>query len=212
MDGDVAPLQELAKVCTELGAHLIVDEAHSIGIDGPLGAGLVAERSLQQQVFAVVTTYGKAMGCAGAAVLGSSRLRSYLINASRPFIFTTAPRPEQLARIDAAYRQLEEQQPAAKALLTKVLERFSINAFYLRIQPPDQPIDGPIQLIYPRGKGDVIEMERAMLQDGFLVKGIRPPTVPRGEERLRICLHAFNTEQEVDDLTAALRRRLEQLM
>lgn len=212
MDGDVAPLRELSEVCTELGAHLIVDEAHSIGIDGPLGAGLVAELNLQQQVFAVVTTYGKAMGCAGAAVLGSMALRAYLINSSRPFIFTTAPRPEQLTRIEAAYRQLKQQQPAARALLTKVLKRFSINAFYLRIQPPDQTIDGPIQVIYPRGNGDVIELEQAMLRDGFLVKGIRAPSVPRGQERLRICLHAFNTEQEVDDLTGALRRRLEQLM
>ena len=110
MDGDAAPLAELAGACSEHGAHLIVDEAHSIGLDGPHGAGLVAELGLQSQVFATVVTYGKAPGFHGAAVLGSRVLRDYLINFSRPFIFTTAPRPAQVAGIRSVYQLLRTQQ------------------------------------------------------------------------------------------------------
>jgi len=112
MDGDLAPLPALAALCQETGAHLIVDEAHSGGIDGPNGAGLIAHYGLQDQVFATVVTYGKAFGTHGAAVLGSNTLRKYLINTCRPFIYTTAPPPTQWNAIARAYDQLETQHPA----------------------------------------------------------------------------------------------------
>ena len=212
MDGDTAPLKALAEVCQELGAHLIVDEAHSIGIDGPYGAGLVAALGLQEQVFATVVTYGKAPGRSGAAVLGSPQLRDYLINTSRPFVFTTGPRPEQLAGIHSAYDLLQQQQEVVRQQLAAVTQHFSTSAFYTRIQGPGERCAGPIQIVYPRGKAAVMELEEAVREDGYLIKAIRSPTVASGEERLRICLHAFNTLEEVDGLVGSLRRHLEYQM
>ena len=209
MDGDAAPLKALAEVCTRHGAHLIVDEAHSIGIDGPRGAGLVAALGLQREVFAQVVTYGKAPGRSGAAVLGSQQLQDYLINSSRPFIFTTGPRPEQVDAVAGAYALLEREQEAARHALAEVIHRFSTAAFHTRIQGPGGQCDGPIQIVYPRGRADVMELEAAVCADGYLIKAIRSPTVARGEERLRICLHAFNTPEEVDGLVNSLRRHLE---
>ena len=212
MDGDVAPIAELAVACAGEGANLIVDEAHSIGIDGDRGAGLVAELGLQGQVLATVTTYGKAPAASGAAVLGSESLRDYLVNFSRPFIFTTGPRPEQLGGIARGYDLLIGSQKETRARLAKVIDRFSINTFYQRVQGPTGQVSGPIQLVYPRGKGNVMDLEADLLADGYLVKGIRYPSVARGEERLRICLHAFNTLEEVDGLCGSLRRHLERRM
>ncbi|WP_420460432.1 aminotransferase class I/II-fold pyridoxal phosphate-dependent enzyme [Neolewinella sp.] len=212
MDGDLAPLPELAEVCAAHGAHLIVDEAHSIGIDGSQGAGLVAELGLQDQVLATITTYGKAPAASGAAVLGERALRDYLINFSRPFIFTTGPRPEQLTAIARGYDLLNGEQTTARAKLAVVIERFCTNTFYQRVQGPTQQTRGPIQLVYPRSKGEVMDLEADLLADGYLVKGIRYPSVARGEERLRICLHAFNTLKEVDGLCSSLRRHLERRM
>ena len=212
MDGDVAPLSALVKACAEHGAYLVVDEAHSIGIDGATGRGLVAAYGLQEAVLATVTTYGKAPAASGAAVLGSELLRQYLVNFSRPFIFTTGPRPEQLTAIAQAYTQLEAQQEAAYAQLQRVIERFSLNTFNSRVQGLGEQMDGPIQLVYPRGQGDVIQLEQDVLADGYLIKGIRSPSVPKGQERLRICLHAFNTLEEVDGLCTSLRRHLERRM
>ena len=148
----------------------------------------------------------------GAAVLGSELLKDYLINFSRPFIFTTGPRPEQLAAIARSYDLLLAKQKEARSKLAAVIERFSTNAFYQRMQGPTGLVHGPVQLIYPRGRDDVMDLEADVRADGYLVKGIRYPSVARGEERLRICLHAFNTPEEVDGLCSSLRRHLEHRM
>lgn len=190
MDGDQAPLPKLAAICESLGAHLIVDEAHSIGIDGPQGRGLVTKHGLQAQVFAVVYTYGKAPGYHGAAVAGSERLRDYLINFSRPFIYTTAPRPEFWYGLSRVYDILESEQEKRMATLSRLAVHFQQQ--------------GPIQIIPLPGNEAVLQAERRLLNAGFLVKGIRSPTVPAGRERLRICLHAFNTEEEVERLLETL--------
>lgn len=202
MDGDTAPLTELALLCQEHGAHLIVDEAHSIGIDGTNGAGLVSELGLQEQVFATVVTYGKGMGCSGASVVGSPTLRDYLINFSRPFIFTTAPRPEQLERIESAYELLNTNQPDAKAKLDVIISHYQKRMSV--INPAIETHAGPIQLIPVTGAERVMQIESALLKDGYLVKGIRAPSVREGEERLRLCLHAFNTIEEINGLFDSL--------
>jgi 8-amino-7-oxononanoate synthase len=90
MDGDFAPVASIANLCTEYGAHLIIDEAHAIGVIGDKGEGLVQKLGLQDQVFARIYTYGKGPGCHGASIVGSYKLKSYLINFARSFIFTTA--------------------------------------------------------------------------------------------------------------------------
>ncbi len=202
MDGDTAPLPELAELCVRNGAHLLVDEAHSIGIDGPRGTGLVAAYGLQDRVFACILTYGKAPGYHGAAILGSGLLRDYLVNFSRPFIFTTAPRPHHIAGLEQVYHLLEAEQARLSQSLNGVIDvyRELMRAHYSGLDTQT----GPIQLIPIPGNEAVMQAEASLLQAGMLVKGVRAPSVPAGAERLRVCLHAFNTETEVRSLVTGL--------
>ncbi|WP_168797423.1 aminotransferase class I/II-fold pyridoxal phosphate-dependent enzyme [Neolewinella litorea] len=208
MDGDQAPLTELAQACDQAGAHLIVDEAHAIGIDGPKGAGCVADQQLQDRIFASVVTYGKAPGFHGAAVVGSRSLRDYLINFSRPFIFTTAPRPAQLAGLAEVYRLLDLEQSTLRQQLQHVIDHYCTR-IGSELGSSIPVMDGPIQIMHLPGNDRVMALEKQLLERGLLVKGIRSPSVPRGTERLRICLHAYNTEAEIDQLTTALRGGME---
>ncbi len=209
MDGDTPPLAELARLCSTHGAHLIVDEAHSIGVDGQYGAGRIAALHLQQQVFATVITYGKAPGFHGAAVLGSAELRDYLINFSRPFIFTTAPRPAQVEGIRAVYALLPTQQPEQRQLLGEAIRHFRDGVAARGLGHYSPEVEGPIQTIRVPGNAAVMRLEALLQEAGYLVKGIRSPSVAAGEERLRICLHAFNTREEVSGLVTALAAALE---
>ena len=203
MDGDTAPLPSLVRLCREYGARLIVDEAHATGLDGPSGAGLVAEYGLQAEIFATVVTYGKAPGYHGAAVLGHPDLRDYLVNFCRPFVYTTAPPPAQLAGLQAVYDLLASEQGDAVTALKRITD------YYLRMSAEvvggvDAVRSGPIQIIPVPGDEAVMEAESQLGSAGYLVKGIRSPTVAAGSERLRVCLHAFNSEAEVDGLLQTL--------
>ena len=204
MDGDVAPLAEMAGLCRAASAHLIVDEAHSAGLDGAGGAGLVVQLGLAEEVFATVVTYGKAFGTHGAAVLGSVALREYLINTARPFIYSTAPAPAQWSAIAAAYDRMEARHAEQIALLTARVADFhaAVNAAGLRAAVP--LVHGPIQTVRLPGNEAVMAAEAACRTAGLLVKGIRSPTVKAGEERLRICLHSFNTAEELGALVGRL--------
>ncbi|MEM9930806.1 MAG: aminotransferase class I/II-fold pyridoxal phosphate-dependent enzyme [Bacteroidota bacterium] len=200
MDGDVAPLQKMAAMCRALGAHLIVDEAHSGGLEGHLGSGLVAELGLQRKVFATVVTYGKAFGSHGAAVVGSAELREYLINTCRPFIYTTGPAPAQWSGIAAAYEKMRKWHGRAYPQLLERVRQFQ------ELVPLDNVLtNGPIQIVHLSGNEEVMAAELACREAGLLVKGIRSPTVAAGQERLRVCLHAFNTEDEIALLAEVLK-------
>ena len=209
MDGDTAPLAELAALCAEWGAHLIVDEAHSTGLDGTMGRGLVAHLELQDLVFATVATYGKAPGFHGSAILGSTALREYLINFSRPFIFTTGPRPAQIAGLRSVYTLLQNEQPEAYRRLSSVIEAFK--RFTSAHLPEVRVQSGPIQWVSVPGNDEVMSVEAAALAAGYLVKGIRSPSVPAGSERIRICLHAYNTPEEVAGMIATLEDAVKQI-
>ncbi len=99
MDGDTAPLEKISELCENYNAHLIIDEAHATGVFGNTGEGLVQQLHLQKKCFARIHTFGKACGVHGAAILGSETLKNYLINFSRPFIYTTALPPSSFAAI-----------------------------------------------------------------------------------------------------------------
>ena len=207
MDGDTAPLTELAALCAERGAFLIVDEAHSTGLDGRAGRGLVSQLDLQDRVFAAVATYGKAPGYHGGAVLGSDALRDYLVNFSRPFIFTTGPRPAYIAGLRSVYGLLEREHTQTYEQLTHVIATYRTLA---ATELPDVPVQsGPIQLLPAPGNERVMAVEAAIRKAGYLVKGIRSPSVPTGAERIRICLHAFNTPEEVAGLVSAMKEALQ---
>ncbi len=201
MGGDTAPLPEMAALAAEYGAGLVVDEAHSNGITGPVGAGSVVEDELEDHVFARVHTFGKGLGLHGAVVLGSKTLRNYLVNFCRPFVFSTAPSRDNLDRIEAAYELLPELDAEREQLFSLV--RHTRTA--IRISSFRWLDSGSwIQSVIIPGNDQVVATAGHLGELGFEVKAIRAPSVPPGSECIRICLHAFNTIDEIDRLMAAL--------
>lgn len=200
MDGDVPPLKEMAGLCRKHNANLIVDEAHATGVFGGAGEGKVCELGLENEVFARIHTFGKALGVHGAAVVGSSLLRNYLINFARSFIYTTALPFHSLASVYCAYERMKQSHEERVKLfgLVELFREKCRNELEL-IESPS-----PVQCVIIEGNGTVKHAAAELQRGGFDVKPILSPTVPRGQERLRICLHAFNTLQEVTILTDTL--------
>jgi 8-amino-7-oxononanoate synthase len=203
MDGDVAPLRELADLCDHYGAGLIVDEAHATGIYGPTGEGLTVALGLQDRVFARVHTFGKALGVHGAAVVGPAVLRDYLINFARPFIYSTALPPHNLLAIRCAHEHLQTHPSAREHLWNRLVyfRQCIVNALPGRTWTDSQ---SPIQCLIVPGNDNARRVATAAQNAGFDVRSILSPTVPAGLERLRICVHANNTEAEIDRLIAVL--------
>jgi 8-amino-7-oxononanoate synthase len=199
MDGDVCPLHEIVTLCTKYNAHLIIDEAHAIGVVGKNGEGLAQQLQLQDECFARVYTFGKAVGCHGAVVAGSKRLRDYLINFTRSFIYSTALPEVTVAAIQASYHVFPGMYEE-RNLLKKLIETFqSSNLAYEKIIS-----NTPIQAIIVPGNDEVKTVAAKLQQQGFDVRPILYPTVPKGKERLRIVLHAFNTEEQLQQLIKLL--------
>ena len=203
MDGDAAPLRELAALCEKYEAALIVDEAHSTGIYGDKGAGLVAALHLEEAVFARVHTFGKAIGAHGAVVVGSQTLIDYLRNFARSFIYTTALPPHSFARIIASYEYLDTHAIALQQTLKQRIRLFEEAT--QSIQDQLLPSKSPIQGMIIEGNKEAQRAAQILQKKGFDVRPILSPTVPEGQERLRICLHSFNSETEILDLALALR-------
>jgi 8-amino-7-oxononanoate synthase len=194
MDGDMAPLADLADVCEQHGAQLIVDEAHATGVFGKQGAGMVCHLGLEDRVFARVHTFGKALGCHGAVVAGSSLLRAYLINFARSFIYTTALPAHSVRLIRAAYQYLAGDAYSSQqlhALIAYFRERAA--SF-----PGWRDSHSPIQALITGGNERTRKLAAKMQQAGLQVNPILSPTVPLGMERLRVCLHTFNTNAEIN--------------
>lgn len=193
MDGDCAPLIELADLCKNEKIHLIVDEAHAIGVFSKKGEGLCQELNIQNDCFARVYTYGKAMGCHGASIVGSEELKQFLINFSRSFIYTTAMPEHSLLSIKAAYLLLSD---------TNEIEKLKNNISYfnskLNYSTDFIESKSAIHCKLIKGNAEVQIIEEKLGQADFFVKSIKSPTVKEGQERLRICLHSFNTKSEID--------------
>lgn len=195
MDGDLAPLVELTNLCSVYHANLIVDEAHAVGVFGKNGRGLVVESGLQNVVFARIVTFGKAIGVHGAIVLGSKDLRSYLINFCRSFIYTTAAPLHQIVAVKSAYQRLN-QTDFSLTLAEKIslYAQLSDNVLHKEASP------SAIQTILFNGNVAVRNAAAQLQSNGFDVRPILSPTVPKGKERLRICLHTFNETLEIVNL------------
>lgn len=198
MDGDAAPLPEICNIAAENNAYVIVDEAHSTGVFGENGEGLTVALGLQHKVWARIHTFGKAIGSHGAIVLGSNTLRDYLINFSKPFVYTTAPPEHTLHTIHHAYNNLLNN-PAIKILHQNI--QFFLQSLSNDIKPYFVPSQSPIQCLLWQGNDRVKAFAHALQTTGFDVRPILHPTVPQGQERLRICLHTFNKEAEITALT-----------
>lgn len=207
MDGDRAPLAELAALCQRHGLHLVVDEAHSNGLYGPQGEGLVVELGLENAVYARILTFGKALGNQGAAIVGSAVLRDYLVNFCRAFIYTTALPPLTIVGLTAAYDLL----PALAAEREKLFHlshclTAQLGALPGLRVPADSHVIHPVFFTRRPGPEQVRQLAAAVQAAGFDGRAIVAPTVPAGTERLRLIVHAFNTEAQVEGLAAVLAR------
>ncbi|MDO6471191.1 8-amino-7-oxononanoate synthase [Maribacter sp. 1_MG-2023] len=204
MDGDTPDLKAFAKFTTANGYHLIVDEAHTVGVLGSNGEGLIPELGLEKDVFARTVTFGKAFGCHGAAVLGSEDLKEYLVNFAKPFIYTTALTPHTLATIITAHEYMGELGKEPKSLLTENIVYFKKQLGLHKIEQFFIPSDTAIQGCIISGSKKAKLVSKKLIDKGFNIKAILSPTVPEGQERLRICLHSFNSKEEIGLLVKLL--------
>jgi 8-amino-7-oxononanoate synthase len=201
MDGDVASLKEIAEIAHESGAQLIVDEAHSTGVHGAGGNGLANELSLADQVPIRIYTFGKAMGIHGACVACDNSTKDLLVNFSRPFIYTTAPSDHSIVSVNCAFGFLK-----ANAGLQSEL-RNNIDLFRNNMTTVSNwnGSKSQIQIMLVAGHENVLGAAAQLQSAGYDVRPILAPTVKAGTERLRICLHTYNTNAEIIGLTTKLR-------
>lgn len=201
MDGDFAPLQEIADLARRFEAAIMVDEAHAVGVIGPGGAGLTAEFGLHHDIDVQVGTLSKALGAYGAYVAGSRVLIDYLINRSRSFIYTTGLPPAIAAAADTAIAIMQAEPARIQRLwanAARLRGRLEAAGFtFLRTQSPILP------LLIGDAK-DAVAMTKRLLERGVYAIAIRPPTVPAGTARLRITPIADHTQADLDEAIAAI--------
>jgi 8-amino-7-oxononanoate synthase len=203
-DGSLAPLQEIASLCQDYGALLIVDEAHSTGLFGQHGKGLISSFGLEKMIFASVHTFGKALGVQGAAVIGSALLKQHLVNFCLPFIYSTGMQPVQLLSIGCAYQQLMNADPLRENL-KRLIQYFdqSIQQWMPSFPSSCSPIKALIA-----SEQKLKQIANHLSSHGIDVGILRSPTVRKGKETIRICLHTYNSFEEIDLLSALLKRSL----
>jgi 8-amino-7-oxononanoate synthase len=208
MDGDAAPLREIADVCERHGAMLYVDEAHATGVFGPTGAGLAEALGVADRVDVQMGTLGKALGSFGAYVAGSRRLVDLLVSRARTFIFTTALPPPPCAAALAALDVVAEE-PARRERLHELAARMKAGLANLGFDV--SRVVAPIFPVVLGSEEHALAASRALRVHGFLVRAIRPPTVPPGTSRLRVSLTAGHTKAQVDAFLGALEDVLREL-
>ena len=202
MDGDIAPLRELAVLSRSQDALLYVDDAHGVGVIGPDGRGSVAQANLSQaEVPLLLAPMGKAFGGQGALLFGSDALVGHIAETARPHLFSTALPPGVAAAMRASLKLIRGE-PWRRAKLASLVMRFRRNA--LRAGLPLLESYTPIQPVLVGDNRRALAISAALQERGFLVGAIRPPTVPQGEARLRVTLCSLHTEKDVDALVGAL--------
>ncbi|KAF2080435.1 aminotransferase class I/II-fold pyridoxal phosphate-dependent enzyme [Flavobacterium sharifuzzamanii] len=199
MDGDSPNLEELVQLSEKYNCYLVVDEAHALGVFGEKGEGLVQYLHLHNRIFARIVTFGKALGCQGAAVLGSIELRDYLINFARSFIYTTALYPHAVATIFTAYHQLEIEKEAIEKLRRNIVF-FNQQKKMLGLKPMFVHSKSSIHSAIIPGNKNVSKLSQQLQDKGFDVQCIFSPIVPEGQERLRFCIHSYNSQEEINQV------------
>jgi len=203
MDGDSPDLELLVEITESFGAYLIADEAHAIGVFGEKGEGLLQSMNLHHRVFARIITFGKALGCHGAAVLGSKLLKVYLYNFARSFMYTTALPPHSILVIKTLYGLMNQNSQDAyygqqRLQLLHNIEFFKSELKTLGLDNSNYvPSDSAIQCLIVPGNENVKNLANNIKRKGFDVRPILSPTVPKDYERIRFCLHSFNTFDQI---------------
>ena len=203
MDGDSPNLVELVALSEKYGCFLIVDEAHALGVFGENGVGILQDLNLHNRVFARIMTFGKGLGCHGAAVLGSEKLCDYLVNFARSFIYSTALAPHSVATILASYQELTQNSDSLSQLRENI-SFFNFEKTRLGLKPIFVRSKSSIQSAIIPGNNNVKALSKTFAESGFDIRAILSPTVPAGQERLRICIHSFNTQQQISEVLEVL--------
>ncbi|MDH5785048.1 MAG: 8-amino-7-oxononanoate synthase [Chromatiales bacterium] len=202
MDGDIAPLPELTAVAQQHDALLMVDDAHALGVLGPQGRGSAAHFGLGvAEVPVLMATLGKGVGTFGAFVAGSEELIEWLIQAARPYIYTTATPPAVAEATRASLKIIEGDEWRREKLQT-LIKRFRSGAAQIGLELMDSQT--PIQPLLIGEADRAVALSRRLEAEGIVISAIRPPTVPEGTARLRITFSANHSEAQVDRLLAAL--------
>ncbi len=202
MDGDIAPVPALAEIATKHDAWLMVDDAHSLGVLGASGRGILDHfHQDSRSVPILMGALGKALGTFGAFIAGSEELIETLVQQARTYVYTTAP-PPAIAAATRASLKLAKQETWRREKLRCLIERLRRGAEQLRL--PLIPSESPIQPLLIGDAARAQALSNAVFEQGFYVTAIRPPTVPRGGARLRVTLSVRHTEDHVDRLLEAL--------
>ena len=200
MDGDSPDLTQMAKTCRKHNVFFIVDEAHAVGV---FKEGLVQKLNLQNDVFARIITFGKALGCHGATILGSKDLQTYLVNFARSFIYTTGLSPHSLATIKISYevmlKHVQHQQKLQENIHHFIEEIKLYNLNFISSC-------SAIHCCVISGNEKVKSLAKKLQEKGFEVKEILSPTVPENQERLRFCLHNYNFKEEISEVLGLLHK------
>mgnify|MGYP001822831558 CR=1 FL=1 len=206
MDGDSPDLLALAEWCEQNNCLLIVDEAHAVGVFGEQGRGLIPNLDLCHKVFARVVTFGKALGCHGAAVLAGDDLREYLVNFARSLIYTTSLPAHTLAAILVGHRRLLTSPRIAllkerRLEFVELIEKYGLSGKFL-------PSNSAIHACVVPGNSEARSLSHELAEAGFDVRPVLAPTVSEGSERLRFCIHAYNTTDEFETVMQLLTKYL----
>jgi len=204
MDGDSPNLEELVQLSEKHNCYLVVDEAHTLGVFGENGEGLTQYLQLQDRIFARIMTFGKGLGCHGSVVLGSTELKEYLVNFARSFIYTTGLSPHSVATILISYQHLEIEKENIEKLRQNIVF-FNQQKNLLGLKPMFVRSKSAIQSAIVPGNEKVKQLAQQLQDKGFDVKAILSPTVPEGQERLRFCIHSYNSEEEINQVLEFLR-------
>ncbi len=203
MDGDTPDFEKIVNLSEKYSCYLVVDEAHAIGVFGEKGEGLIQINDFQDYIFARIVTFGKGLGCHGAVILGSKELKEYLVNFARSFIYTTGLSPHAIATIYIAYQQLENEEKAIIKLKENII-LFNQQKQLLGLKPIFVRSKSAIHCAIIPGNDNVKNIANLLQEKGFEVKAILSPTVPEGQERLRFCLHSYNSEKEITEVLALM--------
>ncbi|MEA1996870.1 MAG: 8-amino-7-oxononanoate synthase [Gemmatimonadota bacterium] len=208
MDGDRAPLAELALVCRKYSVLFLVDEAHAVGVLGPGGRGLAAKEGLESEDVLVMGTLGKAFGVSGAYLACPRKVRSYLVNTCRSFIYSTAPPPALIAAVRASL-EIITGADSLRTRLTQTAARFRSHLARLGVDT----LASSTQIV-PAVVGEVpraVRMHEKLKELGVFAPAIRPPTVPEGTSRVRFSLTAALDDRDTEFLLQAVTRAVEGL-
>lgn len=199
MDGDQAPIHDIIEVCKQYNAQLIIDEAHSVAIMEERGKGFCVQENVESDFIARVYTFGKGVGTHGACVVGNRNLIDYLVNFARPFIYTTAMPVHAVGLIRTSLEFMSGHNELRKKLNANIaLFKATLNQTFIES-------NSPIQAVLLPGNETVKKACTNLQKKGFDVRPVLSPTVKKGTERIRICIHTHNTSKEIIDLATAIK-------